>query len=106
MGDLADKKEVCALRRYGHSVCLQWLCALIRARLNLDRQAETRHACVGFFFFFLVWQKFYYSAKGQRKLLTETSEADGECPLASLWQGNVILFKLVLTIHQKNVSSL
>ena len=59
-----------------------------------------------FFFFFLVWQKFYYSAKGQRKLLTETSEADGECPLASLWQGNVILFKLVLTIHQKDVSSL
>ena len=106
MGDLADKEEVGALRRYGHSVCLQWLCALIRAGLNLGSQAVIRYPCVGFFFFFLVWQKFYYSAKGQKKLLTETSEAGGECPLPSLWQGNDILFKLVLTIHQKNISSL
>lgn len=50
MGDLADKEEVSALRRYGHSVCLQWLCALIRAGLNLGSQAAIRYPCVGFFF--------------------------------------------------------
>ena len=67
MGDLADKKEVCALRRYGHSVCLQWLCALIRAGLNLDRQAETRHACVGFFFFFPCVAEVLLQCKGTEK---------------------------------------
>ena len=31
-------------------------------------------------FFFLVWQKFYYSEKGQRKLLTKTSEGGWRVP--------------------------
>ena len=92
MGDLADREEDGALRGYGHSLCLQWMCVLIRAGLNLDRLAQIRHLHVGFFFFSLVWHKFYYSTKGQRKLLTEPSEGGGECPLASLCQGNYILF--------------
>ena len=48
MGDLADKEEVSALRGCGH--CLQWLCALIRAGLNLDRQVRPDTHVLAFFF--------------------------------------------------------
>ena len=51
-------------------------------------------------------QKFYYSEKGQRKLPTQTSEWDGECPVTSLSKGVLYFFYWLLTINQKNVSSL
>jgi len=40
-----------------------------------------------------VWQKFYYSEKGQRKLLTETSEGGQRLPLIKSYQGLMYFYQ-------------
>ena len=39
-----------------------------------------------------VWQSFIKAKKGQRKLLTWTSEGSGECPLTSVSKGVIYVF--------------
>ena len=90
MGDLADREEDGALRGYGHSLCLQWVCVLIRAGLNLDRLAQTRHLHVGFFFFFPCVAQVLLQCKGTEK--ASDSHQKGVESAPSLCQGNYILF--------------
>ena len=51
---------------------------------NLTSGPETRFAHRA-----LVWQKFYYSEKGQRKLLTQTSEGAESALLSSVSKGAI-----------------
>ena len=44
----------------------------------------------------LVWQKFYYSEKGQRKLLTQTSEGAESALLASVSKGAIYFLNQLL----------
>ena len=48
----------------------------------------------------------FVSERGQRKLPTQMSEGNGECPVTSLSKGVLYFFYQLLTINQKNVSSL
>ena len=102
MGDLADREEDGALRGCGHSVCSG--CVLIRAGLNLDRQAQTRHLHVSFFFFSPCVAQVLLQCKGTEKASDRAIRRGWRVP-PSLVFGKGI-FWLVITINQKNVSSL